>query len=455
MANDFDVAVVGGGVVGCALLRRLAIAGMRAVLIEKGSDILSGASKGNSGILHTGFDAPSASLELRLMQAGYREYLEIAPTLNLPVLETGAMVAAWTEADLGLLGPVEAQARANGVDVRRLTRSEALAREPGLSHRLVGALLVPGEHVIDPWSAPLAYSLQAIAHGAEVRRETEVLSGDYDGAAWTLQTSAGPVRAHWVANCAGLFGDVVQERLTGTSPFRIMPRKGQFVVFDKAAARLLRTTLLAPPKERTKGILLARTAFGNVIVGPTAEEQDDRQRASVDTATLQGLIAQAVELVPALADVEVTAAFAGLRPATEAKEYRISLDLDRALVAVGGIRSTGLTAALGIASYVADLIGAGASRPKVWPGVPNLSEHLDRAWAEPGGHDIVCHCEMVTRQEVEAALTGPLPAQDLGGLRRRTRAGMGRCQGFYCAGRLARLSEGHFAAPLAVGALEH
>lgn len=458
MALTFDVAVIGGGVVGCAVLRRFALNGLSAILIEKEPDLLSGASKGNSAILHTGFDAPAGSLELALMQRGYREYCDIAPRLNLPILDTGAMVVAWSAAEAVRLDAVERRARENGVDdVRRLTRAEVLAREPNLSPRAVAALLVPGEHIIDPWSAPLAYALQAIANGAEVRRGTEVLGGEYDGAAWTLDTSTGPVRARWTINCAGLYGDLVQGRLAGTSPFSIKPRKGQFVVFDKAAAGLLRTTILAIPDERTKGVVLARTAFGNLLVGPTAEEQDDRRRASVDAATLERLIDQAVAMLPGLEGIDVTATYAGLRPATESKEYRISSDPGLGLITVGGIRSTGLTSALGIAEHVAELHGGAAQVPgdrtQAWPLVPNLAEHVERDWARPDAGEIVCHCELVTRREIEAALTGPLPARDIGGLKRRTRAGMGRCQGFYCQGRIAGITAGRLAVPLAMEAL--
>lgn len=455
MTPIFDVAVIGGGVIGCALLRRLVLGGRSAILLEKEPDILAGASKGNSGILHTGFDATPGTLEATLVPAGYREYLRVAAQLNLPLIKTGAMVLAWSEAELSRLGDVEARAHENGVhDVRRLSRAQVLSREPGLSSHVKGGLLVPGESVIDPWSAPLAYALQAIAHGAEIRRGTEVTGGSHDGTAWTLETPNGQVFARWVVNCAGLYGDIVQGRLAGTSPFEIRPRKGQFVVFDKAAAELLGTTILSVPSERTKGIVLARTAFGNLLVGPTAEEQDDRRNAKVDSATLAQLIRQAVEILPGLEGIEVTATYAGLRPATRSKDYQISCDRNAALVVVGGIRSTGLTSALGVANHVADLLDVGAERDaglRDTPAIPHLAEDEDRDWAHPGAGEIVCHCEFVTRREIEAALSGPLPAGDAGGLKRRTRAGMGRCQGFYCNGRIASLSAGKLAVPLAVG----
>lgn len=452
-----DVAIIGAGAVGCAVARRFALEGASVLLLEKGADLLSGASKANSAILHTGFDAPAGSLELSCMQAGYSEYLAIRSAMNLPILETGAMVVAWSEPERAKLDAIEAQARENGVgDVQRLSAEEIRAREPNLSHAALEALLVPREHIVDPWSPFLAYLLQATAHGAEIVFGADVLSGSYDGAVWTLTTSKGARRARAVVNCAGLYGDRIDEKLLGRASFEIRPRKGQFVVFDKAAAALVRTIVLPVPTERSKGVVLCRTAFGNLLVGPTAEEQEDRERADVRHDMLDSLRARAVEMLPKLADIDVTAVYAGLRPATDAKHYRIAAHPERRFVTVGGIRSTGLTASLGIARHVFGLYSAWGDRhepvakPFV-PDMPNLAEHLPRDWSRPGHGEIVCHCEMTTRREIDQALAGPLPAGDFGGLKRRTRCGMGRCQGFNCNARLAELTEGRFAAPLAVG----
>lgn len=455
MSEAFDVAVVGGGVVGCAVARRFTLAGARTILLEKASDILAGASKANSALLHTGFDAPSGSLELACMQEGYAEYLQIRDRLNLPLLETGAMVVAWTAQEEAALDRIVALAHANGVaDVKRISREAVLAREPHLSHGVRAAVVVPGEHAIDPWSAPLAYLTQALANGAEARFDTEVTGGSFDGTHWRLETTRGHVDARAVINCAGLFGDRLEEALLGRSTFEIRPRKGQFVVFDKVAARYLSTIILPVPTERTKGIVLCPTVFGNVLVGPTAEEQDDRNRAFVVEETLRRLIERAGDMMPALRTVPVTATYAGLRPASDAKEYRVWSDPSRRWITLGGIRSTGLTASLGLAAHALRLHEAfgDAAQPiadPVWPRVPNLAQHLPRDWQQPGHGEIVCHCELVTLREIEAALTGPAPARDSGGLKRRTRAGMGRCQGFYCQGRVAQLTDGLFTAPLA------
>ncbi len=455
--GDFQVAVIGGGVVGCAVLRAFALAGARAVLLERGLDILSGASKGNSALLHTGYDAPTGSLELDCVREGYDAYLDIRERLNLPLIETSALLVAWTEEEHASLSGHLEHATANEVEgVIALDRHELFRRAPGLSSQARGALLIPGEHIIDPWSPPLAYAFQAIANGAIVKRRCEVLSGELNGGQWHLQTNQGPLRADVVVNCAGLFGDLV-ESIARTPPFRITPRKGQFLVFDKSAAPLVDTIILPVPTKTTKGVLVAPTAFGNVLVGPTAEEQDDREDTAVDQATLEALYKRAVEIVPALKDQPVTATYAGLRPATQFRDYQIEAIAERQWITVSGIRSTGLTGALGIGAHVRRLYEkafaplADISDP-VWTPVPNLAETRPRPYQQGGSGEIVCHCEWVTRGEIEAALEGPLPAISLGGLKRRTRCMMGRCQGFYCTWRVAQLAAGRLQVPATAGA---
>ena len=435
MKNRFDIAIIGGGVVGLALLRRFAMAGLDCVLLERGADILSGASKGNSALLHTGFDAPPGSLELACMQAGYAEYLEIREQLNLPLVKSSALVVAWSAEERAKLDGIVTKAHANGVSDVRLVDRDALRRaEPNLSPEAEAAVLVPGEHIIDGWSAPLAYAHQALAHGAVILRNAEVTGGEYSHGEWQLASKAGPVSARVVINAAGNFGDLV-EAIARPSPFTITPRRGQFVVFDKPAAKLVNAIILPVPTERTKGVVLFRTAFGNLAIGPTAEDVTEREIAATDTATLERLKARALEMLPSLAGIGVNAVYAGLRPASEHKDYIIAALADRGWITVGGIRSTGLTASLGIAQHVQQLyvrhFGSLPQAPApVWTPVPNLTEERPRPYMEGG--EIVCHCEWVTRAEIAAALQGPLPAGDLSGLKRRTRAMMGRCQGFNC-----------------------
>ena len=447
-----DVAIIGGGVVGCAVFRELALNGVGCIMLERSADILDGASKGNSAILHTAFDAPPGSLEHRLMQAGRRRYLADRAGLGLPLLETDAVLVAWTSEEAAKLPAILAKAHRNGVtDAAALTLNALYDKMTGLSRTAIAALHIPGEHIIDPWSAPLGYVLQGVALGGVVRRQFEVTAARRDGEIWHLSDGTATICAHTVINCAGNYGDLV-EALARPSPFTIRPRKGQFVVFDKTAARHVPTIVLPVPTERTKGIVICPTVFGNVLVGPTAEDQTDRADASVDRATLQSLIAQASRMVPALGTEPVTATYAGLRPASNAPDYIIEAQKSDHWITVAGIRSTGLTAALGIAEHVRDLVGdhfhrlAPVANPP-WPLLPNLAEHLPRDHQRPGRGDLICLCELVTKDEIDAALSGPLPAGNLGGLKRRTRAMMGRCQGFNCLAAVCALAEGRLLDP--------
>jgi glycerol-3-phosphate dehydrogenase len=451
----FDLVVIGAGVVGCAIARRFAMDGARVLVLEKAQDILDGASKGNSAILHTGFDAPTGSLEQACLAAGYAEYITIHERLGLPLIRSGALVLAWTEEQAAMLPALMDQARANGVaDVEPLTAEEARNLEPGLALTLRAAFRVPKESLVDPWSAPQAYLLQALANGAELRRSCELLSGRFDGARWRLETTRGEVLGRWVVNAAGLYGDVVDARLLGRRDFSIRPRKGQFIVYDKPASALVSHILLPVPTPITKGVVICRTAFGNLLVGPTAEEQEARDKAVLVPDTLAALRQRGEEILPALRDQAVTAIYAGLRPATEHKDYQLRLHAGMACVTVGGIRSTGLSAALGIAQHVALLFAEQDARwtapqDAAWPSVPNISEAAPRDWQRPGHGGIVCHCELATRREVLAALDEPLAARSLAGLKRRTRVTMGRCQGFYCSATLAELTRGRFDPPIA------
>jgi len=454
---DCDIAVIGGGGVGCAVMRKMTLAGASVVLLEKAADILDGASKGNSAILHTGFDAPVGSLEWECVQNGYKEYLEIHKDFNLPLLKTGALVSAWSDEQEEKFTAIIKKGLDNGVaDIRLLSRDEVLAREPNLSDSIRAAILIPREFVIDPWSTPLAHLKQALENGGKALFNTKVTGGEFDGERWQLETPRGRVRARQVINCAGLYGDLLNQNVLGKADFTIKPRKGQFVVFDMAASKLLSSVILPVPTERTKGIVIFPTIFGNIAVGPTAEDQDGRDDASVDTVNLEALHAQAVEKIPALANIPVAATYAGIRPATQFREYQVSEDAERNWITLGGIRSTGLTSALGLAQHVLTLLNQrgvsfSAKKEPITPQVPNLAEHLPRDYQTPGYGKIVCHCEMVTEREIKVALDGPTAAGNLAGLKRRTRATMGRCQGFYCSARLAELTKGKFSKPLGLG----
>lgn len=444
-SRNWPVLIVGGGVVGCALAREFTLAQVPTLLIEKGRDILSGASKANSSILHTGFDVKPNALELHCIQVGRQEFSRIKDELNLPILHTSAVLLAKSKSELDELPEHKKLAIKNGVEGVSILSREAVHKQfPWINKQVLGGMLVGGEDVIDPWSTPLAYAQQAILNGALFQRSCKVHDGVLENGVWKIETSRGPVRATTVINASGVQGDKV-EQIRGASPFTIKPRKGQFVVFDKYASSVVNTIVLPVPTEKSKGVLIAPTIFGNVIAGPTAEEQDNRDDTSVDRVTLNGLVEYARNLVPALKHCPVTASYAGIRPATQFQDYQIHSYPNQQWISVSGIRSTGLSAALGIAKFVAGIYDQQFEPLTQLDNfhsvmMPNLAEHLPRPYQAGSSGEIVCHCERVTRGEIERALNTTLPAVDIGGLKRRTRCLMGRCQGFYCASRILQLT---------------
>lgn len=458
LSIHYDVIIIGAGIVGCAMARQFTLEGASVLTIEKGADIIDGASKGNSAILHTGFDAPPDSVEQACIADSYKEYLAIRKKLKLPLLKTSALVTAWTEEEEGLLAGILIKAHTNGVnDAELITAKASLKKEPNLSSNVRAAIHVPREYVIDPWTAPYVYMLQAIQNGAKLMRSTEVLSGEFDGKQWQINTNNGTVKGTTIINCSGLYGDKLDALLIKETAFEIRPRKGQFIVYDKVASQLINAIILPVPNEITKGVVVVKTIFGNVLVGPTAEEQESREDASVIKETLDALRKKGEEIIPALAGLPITATFAGIRPATEFKDFCIKNYSDKHYISVGGIRSTGLSAALGIGKRVFNDYQnfAKSHIPKtsiIYPeNVTALAETEIRDWQKEGNEGIVCHCEWVTQREIKQALKGEMPAASLAGLKRRTRVTMGRCQGFYCAAKLTELTQGCFEKPMAEG----
>ena len=266
-------------------------------------------------------------------------------------------------------------------------------------------------------------------------------------------TTGGEIRATYLVNAAGLASDEV-DRMLGHRGFTVTPRRGQLVVFDKLARTLVSHILLPVPTARGKGVLVAPTVYGNVLLGPTAEDLEDKTDTGSTDAGLAALREHGRRILPALLDEEVTTIYAGLRAATEHGDYQVDVHPDQGYVCVGGIRSTGLTASLALAEHVAAAMvelgwPVGEPRGSEPPRMPNLGQAFPRPYEQaeliaedPAYGTVVCHCERVSLGEVRDALRGPIPAVTPEGLRRRTRAGMGRCQGFFCGALVSDLVAG-------------
>jgi glycerol-3-phosphate dehydrogenase len=449
--GPFDVAIVGGGAVGCAVARELSTRGARCALIEAGPDVGAGTSKANTAILHTGFDAKPETIESKLVARGYELLSAYAERVGIPTAGLGALMVAWNGEQAEALAGVESNARANGYeDARAVTVDELYVREPRLGPGARGALEIPGEGIVCPFTATLAYATEAVGAGCELLLNAAVSAIRPVGDLHEVETARGPVRARHLVNAAGLRSDEVDSML-GHSRFRVTPRRGELIVFDKLARGLVNHVLLPVPTEKTKGVLVSPTIYGNVLLGPTADDIEDKTDRSTTTDGLASLMEAGSRILPDLGGQEVTATYVGLRAATEHRDYQLFGDSGRRYVCAGGIRSTGITASLAIAEWVGAALADGGldlgPMPKA-PGVrmPNIGEFGTRPYqraaliaGQPDYGRIVCFCERVTRGEIADALTSDIPPADPDGLRRRTRALMGRCQGFYCGAEVASL----------------
>ncbi|MEU5161672.1 NAD(P)/FAD-dependent oxidoreductase [Streptomyces sp. NPDC020875] len=455
--TGYDVAVIGAGVVGAAIARELAGHRLSVALVEARSDVGDGTSKANSAILHTGFDATPGTLEARLVARGHELLSDYARTTGIPVEYPGAVLVARTDAEYAALPALRTKAEANGRhDTRLVGPGEVYAALPALAPGVRGGLVVPGEGIVCPWTTVLALAGDALARGTAILLDRPVTAVTTDGGTTVLHTPAGPVRTRWTVNAAGLGADRV-DALFGHQRFTVTPRRGKLLVLDKAARPLVNHIVLPVPTALGKGVLLAPTVYGNVLLGPTAEDLDDRTATGTTEDGLAFLRARGAALMPATADEEITAAYAGLRAAvTGHPDYLIEADPDRRYVLVGGIRSTGLSAGMAIAEHVRELLAANGPAMAVRtdlpapPVMPYLGESGFRPYqdggliaADPAYGEIVCYCERVTAGEIRDACHAPLPARTIGGLSRRTRALNGRCQGSSCGPAVRALLAGH------------
>lgn len=453
-AGPFDVAVVGAGAVGCAIARELSRRGARCVLLEAGPDVGAGTSKANTAILHTGFDAKPGTIEARLVARGYELLSEYAAQAGIPTARLGALMVAWNGEQREALGGIEANARETGYDEARPVEVEELyAREPNLGPGAQGALEIPGEGIVCPFTATLAFATEALASGCALALNAGVSGVRPAGGGHQVDTGRGSVRAEFVVNAAGLRSDEV-DAMFGHSDFRVTPRRGELIVFDKLARGLVNHVLLPVPTEKTKGVLVSPTVYGNVLLGPTADDVEAKTDCSTTPAGLAALMEAGSRIVPGLVDHEVTATYVGLRAATQHRDYQLTAHPDQRYVCAGGIRSTGITGSLAIAEWVGEALAdarlsLGPRPPSASVRMPNIGEFGSRPYRNaelirraPDYGRIVCFCERVTRGEIDGALAGPIPPVDADGLRRRTRALMGRCQGFYCGAEITAALEG-------------
>ncbi len=462
-----DVVVIGGGITGTAILRELTKYDLTCVLLEKEPDLALGTTKANSAILHAGFDAPTGSLKAITNVRGNKLYHELEKELALDIKWTGSLVVATTEEEKATLEELLTRGKANGVEgLKLLTREEVLEQEPNLT-TAVAALWAPTAGVCWPFGAALAFAENAVQNGGEVIRDCEV-SGfvKEDGKIIGVQTNKGTIAAKYVVNAAGVYADTIA-KLAGDDSFTIHPRRGEYILFDKTACNDLVYGVVFPtPTKKSKGILICTTTHGNTFIGPNANEQDSKNDHAVTAEGMNEIISSARKLIPSLPMGAAITQFAGLRAVSDSGDFVIGPSDVEGFYNAAGMQSPGLTSAPAVAELIAAEIArvSGATRKNDFQNkLPERKAFVRMTRSEQAAKvaennlygRVICRCETVTEGEIVEAIHNPVGARTVDGVKRRTRAGMGRCQGGFCGPRVTQILARELQIPVTEVLKEH
>lgn len=440
MDPQYDVVVIGGGVIGTAIASRLSQTTARVCLVERDGDVAEGASKGNAGITSSYYAAPG-TLEAQLTTASVFRWEDICERLNVPYRRVGALMPALNDEEAENLPALRDEALGCGVAAEIISGKAARQMEPMISPDCLSALHLPDEGIIDPMRLTFGYAELAAHNGADIRLRTPVIGLKKDNERIIeVITPEANIPTQFVVNAAGLHADTISGLADGDT-FRMWPRKGQYWVLDREFGRRLQHIVFAAPAKETKGIHVVPTTNGSVLLGPSSEDQMDRYDKATDGQTLAYVFERTKRLVPEVSLDYAIKTFAALRPACEEVFFvRPDTRVPNLLHAVS--RSIGVSTSPGIADYMLDLlVEAGldlhekADPVMSIPGLPPLRHTGDPTELDnlhPRYRQVVCVCEQVTAAEIEAALTAKVPAESVEGVRKRTGATGGRCQGSVC-----------------------
>ncbi len=446
-----DVVVIGGGIVGTAVLRELSKYDLKCILVEKEPDLAMGTTKANSAILHAGFDAPTGSLKAITNVRGNKLYHELEQELDLDIKWTGSLVAATTDEEMATLQELLERGKANGVEgLKILSREEVLQKEKNLTS-VKGALWAPSAGVCWPFGAALAFARCAVQNGAEVMRDCRVLGFiKEDGRITGVETSKGVIKTKYVVNAAGVYADEIA-KLAGDESFTITPRKGEYILFDKTACSSLVFGVVFPtPTKKSKGILVCTTTHGNTFIGPNAQDMEDKEDHAVTAEGMNEIIASARKLIPNLPMGAAITEFSGLRAVSSTGDFIIGASAVAGLYNAAGMQSPGLTAAPAVAEMLAEAIvkdsgaQAKADFKAELPKKPvfnrlNWDKQAELIKENSLYGRVICRCETITEAEIVEAIHESCGARTVDGVKRRTRAGMGRCQGGFCGPRVTQI----------------
>ena len=456
---DIDVIVIGAGVVGCATARELSRYNLNVTVLEAGSDVAEGSSKANSAIVHAGFDAKPGTNKARFNVLGNRMFEDLCRELKVPFRRNGSLVLAFGAEEEKSLAELRAKAEVNGVPVEIIGRDELRRREPNVSPEATAALWAPTGGICSPYELTFRLAENAAANGAVFAFDAKVVGLDCrreqpTAIGWRVTTEDGRTfEARAVVNCAGLHSDELNNLVSATK-YAIEPRRGEYLMLDKDEDGTFAATMFQVPSKMGKGILVSPTVDGTVIVGPTAEDIADKDDKATTYEGLEKVKAGARRTYPGLPLGKVITEFSGLRAhETTVGDFILgeAPDAPQFFNAVG-VESPGLTSAPAIGVWLAERVVArlGASRKNPalvskdvswWPKTremspEDLAELVER---DPSFGRVICRCEEVTEGEIRAAIRARVGARTLDGVKRRTRSGMGRCQGGFCTPRLIEI----------------
>lgn len=457
----YDIIIIGAGVTGSSVARELSRYNANICVLEKGEDVCTGTSKANSAIVHAGFDAAEGSMMAKMNVRGNEMMTQLAEDLDIPFKRNGAMVVCIHKEALDGLKTLYDRGIANGVkELRILNREEALEMEPNLSENVQGALYAPTSGIICPFILNIAMAENAAENGVEFRFNTQVedIKADADGI-WHLRTNNGEYTAKYVINAAGVHADIIHN-MVSENKIHITPRRGDYCLLDKEVGGHVKHTIFPQPTNLGKGVLVSPTVHGNLIVGPTAVDIEDKEGNNTTAAGINDLIAKAGAHVRDLPLRKVITSFAGLR-AHEAHHEFIIKEVEDAphFIDCAGIESPGLTSCPAIGEYVGQMMKEKMelTEKENWiskrKGILNPQElsFEDRAELikeKPAYGNIICRCESISEGEILDAIHRPLGARSLDGVKRRTRAGMGRCQAGFCSPRVMEILNRELGIPM-------
>ena len=445
--NMYDVIIIGAGVCGAAIARELSRYQVKICVLEKNEDVCCGTSKANSAIVHAGYDAVTGSLKAKLNVRGNEKMSELAKELDFPFERNGSLVLCLSEEEMPRLQALYDRGIANGVkELRILNREEVLQMETNVTEQVYAALYAPTAGIVCPFGLNIALAENAYANGVEFQFNTEVTEIHKSEEGYELQTGKGVFHARYVVNAAGVYADKFHN-MVSDKKIHITARRGDYCLLDKEAGSHVKKTIFALPGKLGKGILVTPTVHGNLLIGPTAVNVEDKEGINTTAEGLSQVLEKAGMSVKNIPTRQVITSFAGLRAHEDGNDFIIGEVEDaKGFIDCAGIESPGIASCPAIGEMAAELLKEKmglkekdnfiSTRQGIKnPSLLSMEERNALIKENPAYGNIICRCEMVTEGEIIDAIRRPLGARSLDGVKRRTRAGMGRCQSGFCSPR--------------------